>query len=265
MVPLHWGCLVISSLAITSAKSVPASLCSGSSVSCPEEWNFTSARSDSSTVGTSSAARIRPAAQSESDAAINPYPTQDGRKRQRSTGILNIAPYANSTSESGTKTVASIVRSTKQTNASLSKNITSEAYACQRSSVAYEEAKAALSYSTTYESQSWSVPVGLADVYTTVEGIPVAHGTLTSTGITWTTSTYAYSTAINKTFSEPDCWINHEICIDMYSDYMESMGLTLYVDDLPPVSPAPTNSPRCARPLFPLNSEGDGTSIIGRK
>ncbi|KAI7195664.1 hypothetical protein KC363_g1402 [Hortaea werneckii] len=29
------------------------------------------------------------------------------------------------------------------------------------------------------------------------------------------------------------------------------------------VSPAPTNSPRCARPLFPLNSEGDGTSIIG--
>ncbi|KAI7348468.1 hypothetical protein KC354_g13586 [Hortaea werneckii] len=41
------------------------------------------------------------------------------------------------------------------------------------------------------------------------------------------------------------------------------MGLTLYVDDLPPVSPAPTNSPRCARPLFPLNSEGDGTSIIG--
>ncbi|KAI6855759.1 hypothetical protein KC338_g8728 [Hortaea werneckii] len=41
------------------------------------------------------------------------------------------------------------------------------------------------------------------------------------------------------------------------------MGLTLYVDDLPPVSPAPTNSPRCARPLFPLDSEGDGTSIIG--
>ncbi|KAI6831009.1 hypothetical protein KC340_g10173 [Hortaea werneckii] len=41
------------------------------------------------------------------------------------------------------------------------------------------------------------------------------------------------------------------------------MGLTLYVDDLPPVSPAPTNSPRCGKPLFPLNSKGDGTSIIG--
>ncbi|KAI7283930.1 hypothetical protein KC345_g2667 [Hortaea werneckii] len=41
------------------------------------------------------------------------------------------------------------------------------------------------------------------------------------------------------------------------------MGRVLYVDELPPVSPAPTNSPRCGRPLFPLNSEGDGTSIIG--
>ncbi|RMY27568.1 hypothetical protein D0866_10050 [Hortaea werneckii] len=178
--------------------------------------------------------------------------------------MLDTAPFANSTSESGAKTNVSTLRSTAQTDTSRSENITSEAYACQLSSVAYEEARAALSYSTSYESRSWSIPVGHADVYTTVEGIPVAHGTLTSTGVTWTTTTeYAYSTAINDTISIPDCWIDQEICVKMYKDYMKSMGLDLYVDELPPISPAPTNSPRCGRPLFSLNSKGDGTSTIG--
>ena len=180
--------------------------------------------------------------------------------------MLDTAPFANSTSESGAKTNVSTLRLTAQTDTSRSKNITSEAYACQLSSVAYEEAEAALSYSTSYESRSWSIPVGHADVYTTVEGIPVAHGTLTSTGVTWTTTTeYAYSTAINDTIPNPDCWIDQEICVEMYKDYMKSMGLSLYVDEIPPINPAPTNSPRCGRPLFPLNSKGDGTSTIGRE
>ncbi|GAB1738002.1 hypothetical protein NU219Hw_g2513t1 [Hortaea werneckii] len=214
-------------------------------------------------MATSIGAGTRSVTMRESDTRVVAISTRDDWKRQRGTRMLDTAPYANSTTESGTKNNASTLRSTVQTNTSWSKNITLEAYACQRSSVAFEEAEAALSYSTSYEKSSWSIPIGHADVYTTVEGIPVAHGTLTSTGVAWKTTENAYSTAINDTTSRPDCWIDQEICIEMYSDYMESMGLTLYVDDLPPVSPAPTNSPRCGKPLFPLNSKGDGISIIG--
>ncbi|RMX81618.1 hypothetical protein D0869_06677 [Hortaea werneckii] len=214
-------------------------------------------------MATYSGAGTRSATKRESDTGTVAISTLDGWKRLRDMRMLDAAPYANSTSESGTKNIVSTLRSTAQTNTSWSKNITLEAHACQRSSVAYEEAEAALSYSTSYEKSSWSIPIGHADVFTTIEGIPVAYGTLTSTGVAWTTTEYAYSTAINETISRPDCWIDQEICIEMYSDYMESMGLTLYDDDLPAVSPAPTNSPRCGKPLFPLNSKGDGTSIIG--
>ncbi|KAI7331618.1 hypothetical protein KC315_g5033 [Hortaea werneckii] len=78
----------------------------------------------------------------------------------------------------------------------------------------------------------------------------------------WTTTVQTHEFATDKV-PIPDCGIGQEMCIEMYKDYMKSMGLNLYVDDFPPISPAPTNSPRCPRPYFPLNSEGDGTSIIG--
>ncbi|RMY65166.1 hypothetical protein D0863_09294 [Hortaea werneckii] len=143
-----------------------------------------------------------------------------------------------------------------------SKNITAEAYACQLRSIAYEEACAAQSSSTSYYNWSWSIPMGLADVYTTVNGVPYAHGTFTTTSTMWTTTVQTHEFATDKV-PVPDCGIGQELCIEMYQDYMRSMGLNLYVDDFPPISPAPTNSPRCPRPYFPLNSEGDGTSIIG--
>ncbi|KAI6899703.1 hypothetical protein KC318_g8031 [Hortaea werneckii] len=78
----------------------------------------------------------------------------------------------------------------------------------------------------------------------------------------WTTTVQTYEFATDKV-PVPDCGIGQEMCIEMYKDYMKSMGLNLYVDDFPPISPTPTNSPRCPRPFFPLNSKGDGTSIIG--
>ncbi|KAI7152311.1 hypothetical protein KC349_g9012, partial [Hortaea werneckii] len=188
-----------------------------------------------------------------------PSPTTDAWRRQKSTRAPDSAPYANSTtkSETGSGVLTNLSTATRH-----SKNITAETYACQLSLIAYEEACAAQSSSTSYYNRSWSVPMGLADVYTTVNGVPYAHGTFTTTGIMWTTTVQTNEFATDKV-PVPDCGIGQEMCIEMYKDYMKSMGLNLYVDDFPPISPAPTNSPRCPRPYFPLNSEGDGTSIIG--
>ena len=148
-------------------------------------------------------------------------------------------------------------------------NLTAEAYACQASWIAYSAALATLLYSTPYERTTWSVPIGYGDVYTTIDGIPVAHGTLTSTGSTWMTTTLPRpesSYAVNgEEPSSPDCFISMEICTQMHETYMQSLGLTLYVDKDPKINPIPTNSPRCILAPFPLDQDGGGTSILGRK
>lgn len=249
-------------LLIVSAKSILASPHAEPSFPGSEDWRSISKRFDSDTVVPNVEGPLPTAGKSEKDVEPPSSPEPDAWKRRKSTRALDSPPFANSTTQSGS---GKGVFTHPSTGTRPSKNITSEAYACHSSSVAYEEARAAQSYSTSYEKSSWSIPVGHADVYTTVEGIPVAHGTLTSTGVRWTTTENAHSTVINDTISIPDCWIDQEVCIEMYRDYMKDMGRVLYVDELPPVSPAPTNSPRCGRPLFPLNSKGDGTSIIGRE
>lgn len=227
----------------------------------PEKWYPMSKRVDSNSVAPNIEGLLQTAAKSGKDFQTPPSPKTDAWRRQKSTRAPDSAPYANSTTKSGT---GSGIFTNLSTATRRSKNITAEAYACQLSSIAYEEACAAQSSSTSYYDWSWSIPMGLADVYTTVNGVPYAHGTFTTTSTMWTTTVQTHEFATDKV-PVPDCGIGQEMCIDMYKDYMKSMGLNLYVDDFPPISPAPTNSPRCPRPYFPLNSEGDGTSIIGRK
>ncbi|KAI7548318.1 hypothetical protein KC331_g4480 [Hortaea werneckii] len=225
----------------------------------PEKWYPMSKRVDSNSVAPNIEGLLQTAAKSGKDFQTPPSPKTDAWRRQKSTRAPDSAPYANSTTKSGT---GSGIFTNLSTATRRSKNITAEAYACQLSSIAYEEACAAQSSSTSYYDWSWSIPMGLADVYTTVNGVPYAHGTFTTTSTMWTTTVQTHEFATDKV-PVPDCGIGQEMCIDMYKDYMKSMGLNLYVDDFPPISPAPTNSPRCPRPYFPLNSEGDGTSIIG--
>lgn len=147
-------------------------------------------------------------------------------------------------------------------------NLTAEAYACQANWIAYSAALATLSYSTPHTRSTWSVPIGYGDIYTTIDGIPVAHGTLTSTGSTWMTTTMPLphtSYAVDEEPSSPECFISMDICSQMHETYMQSLGLTLYVDKDPKIDPIPTNSPRCILAPFPLDQDGDGTSVLGRK
>lgn len=148
---------------------------------------------------------------------------------------------------------------------SMARNTTADAYACQSSSVAWSIPTSSNPLSTSWFKSVWTAIAGKADVYTTSEGIPVAHGTLTSTGVTKFTSSSA--TTILATFSEapaPDCWIPMDVCTIMYHSYMNSLGLTLFADPVPTgIWPIPTNSPRCGEPLLQLDQHGDGTTTSG--
>ncbi|KAI7468637.1 hypothetical protein KC351_g13550 [Hortaea werneckii] len=176
-------------------------------------------------------------------------------------------PYVNKTLGPESRWRATTGTSIPPPGNATQQNLTAEAYACQASWIAYSAALATLLYSTPYERTTWSVPIGYGDVYTTIDGIPVAHGTLTSTGSTWMTTRLPRpesSYAVNgEQPSSPDCFISMEICTQMHETYMQSLGLTLYIDKDPKINPIPTNSPRCILAPFPLDQDGGGTSILG--
>lgn len=114
-----------------------------------------------------------------------------------------------------------------------------------------------LTHGTTARSLSLRRPVttrkGSRIIYTTQDGIPRAHGTLTVTNnVTYTTTFTSITTQTNNwtvdpsfTTPEPTCTISYDDCSSMYSSYRSSLGLP-WTASLPIVTPAPSNSPRCA-------------------
>ncbi|TKA22209.1 hypothetical protein B0A50_08321 [Salinomyces thailandicus] len=152
-------------------------------------------------------------------------------------------------------------------NGTTTRNVAAAAYACEASQKAWREWYNApdTDLSSTYSTSSWSVTVGTADIYTTSEGIPVAHGSLTPTGVTWfrnSTLEAVPATGLQAQITKPSptCHVPADICTSLYESYMDSLGLTLFVGTIPASG---TNSPVCATPLVSLDSNGDGTSTIG--
>lgn len=147
----------------------------------------------------------------------------------------------------------------------VTRNLTAEAYACQSSWVAWTK-KNIRPAPYTNTSSIFQITLGTADVYTSSQGIPVAHGSMTSTGTTWYTSFYLdreYPT-VDRGIPQPTCLIDENACTAMYSSYMNSQGLTLFKDTIGiMMTSAPTNSPRCGLPLMQLDANGDGISTSG--
>ncbi|KAK4892325.1 hypothetical protein LTR27_009159 [Elasticomyces elasticus] len=97
---------------------------------------------------------------------------------------------------------------------------------------------------------------GTDNVYTTLDGVPIASGNFTPTAVvremvTTTTSTYSMlTTTINdaRTSTTPSCStsdISPSDCSLLYVSYIHSLGLASNAT-VPRITPAPTNSPQCS-------------------
>lgn len=156
-------------------------------------------------------------------------------------------------------------------NKSKSINALSEALSCQSLQLAWNVGQESLQTADLVPTPIPTispVQVGTADVYTTSEGVAVAHGILTTTGTKTITNYYTewnQGTAdLNLTLPpNPNCTIGPSACTVLYSSYMAELGLTLFSDSVPYTTPKPTNSPYCGTPLVKLNSAGAGTSNFG--
>lgn len=137
---------------------------------------------------------------------------------------------------------------------------TGAAWACQSAQVSWSDAWTR-AYSVHFVNSTevgtytdlQTVTHGIADVYTTIDGIPRAHGTLTPTSIeTWSsvnvsTSFFQDMVTVNATFTNvaPTCTIATSACDSMFSEYKSSVGLppNATITDAP--VPQPSNYPRC--------------------
>ena len=155
--------------------------------------------------------------------------------------------------------------------------------ACQTSQVSWSEA-----WTSAYQPEvitltrtnslrvstiTFNVSFGIADVYTTIEGIPHAHGELKATSTsqfveyvflhspktrTNYLSTYfeiAKSTStttetLNATFLNPSptCTIAPSKCTNLWESYLEEQGMPTTFDNAtePAITPMPTQRPRCS-------------------
>ena len=134
--------------------------------------------------------------------------------------------------------------------------------ACQASSVSWYLAGESIeSNSANYYTQSevfttiyaGDISYGTADVYTTAEGFPHAHGnfTVTSTSPFTTASTWSdVYQELNSNVSyppSPGCTIASSACSSMYRSYRSSLGIAPTAP-IPVIYPIPTNSPQCYDP-----------------
>ena len=141
---------------------------------------------------------------------------------------------------------------------------------CQASLVSWNDAYSAHLLPTTWYNSSINYTTisetyvkGTADVYTTQDGIPRAHGTYTFfENITWSTTITSTVTQTNTflldpsfTNRSPNCTIAPSACSVMYGDYRSSLGLA-FNSSIPVITPAPTNSPRCPDIIGEVIAEG---------
>ncbi|KAK3676401.1 hypothetical protein LTR78_003677 [Recurvomyces mirabilis] len=136
--------------------------------------------------------------------------------------------------------------------------------ACQASYVAWSNAfepELTTSVVTRIESNhslTFHATYGHANVHTTVNGYPRAHGTLTPTSVTQyitrylqtsiETQTYTSTRNATLTSPRPTCAIATAQCSSMWQSYLNSLGLPTNVANAtePMITPMPTNRPRCA-------------------
>lgn len=152
-----------------------------------------------------------------------------------------------------TKTVLS-TRKTKSSSALVSNHNVSQGLQCQSALVSWSEEHVFYYNYTTIATASTTAEAffGIADVYTTVDGVPRAHGTLTVTsshhyvGTYYRTHTYNNepSTTGRLLLPSPNCTIAQTVCNSMYSSYSSSLHLGTD-KTIPYIFPVPTNSPRC--------------------
>lgn len=173
--------------------------------------------------------------------------------RPGSTGLYGQAPEAKNSTPSRTSAA--------------SHNVTAEALACQSSLLSWSASASNDEPShSTWTTSTWTVEAGTADVYTSSDGIPVAHGTFTTTGTIWQTSSWL--TRFRETVNvfpaspRPDCEIPSSICTSMFSSWMQDRDLTLWIDPIPTAAPDTFDMPRCGEPIVRLNSKGHGTTTI---
>lgn len=160
----------------------------------------------------------------------------------------------------------SLATTKAQRDTTLLRNVTEEAYSCQSHWVSYSDVFfATTGYASTWSTSTWTVSVGTGDIYTTSQGIPVAHGTFTPTGVTTMTSSKLMPdtrTWDHGPLTQPSCVIDRGLCTEMFSSFMDSRNLTLFKDPIPSKS-KPADYPRCGEPLVQLDAKGDGTATIG--
>ncbi|KAF7185791.1 hypothetical protein HII31_12893 [Pseudocercospora fuligena] len=137
--------------------------------------------------------------------------------------------------------------------------------ACQSSWVSWSDAftktlSPTVTTITTYDYTiaRYNVTYGTADVYTTEDGFPYAHGNLSATStssvslnVTGTSGTVVTITKTNDASFDlptPDCSIPFDACSTMWQSYLQSLGKPTTIDGAtePAITPVPTNRPRCS-------------------
>lgn len=223
--------------------------------------------------GLEHATSVSTGSQTENDrsnvASISSTPSASGKSTHD--GLIESISSGNRTSSASTGSI----KNSPSPSPSGDRNITADAYACHSARASwssyYSNPRNLSTTSYTYTTTSWNASVGTADIYTTSDGIPVAHGNLTSTGQTWYTTTIperVYPTDnVKITGSSPTCTVPAHICTSWYESYMDALGLTLFEDVIPTSTIVPasilTNSPQCPQPMVQLDEQGDGVSTVG--
>ncbi|GAB7326557.1 hypothetical protein MBLNU13_g10540t1 [Cladosporium sp. NU13] len=140
--------------------------------------------------------------------------------------------------------------------------------ACQTSQVSWSEAWTSayqpevitMTESNTLRQSTitFNVSFGIADVYTTIEGIPHAHGELKATSTSQFVDTYSEivkrtittTETLNATFlnSSPTCTIAPSKCTNLWESYLDEQGMPTTFENAtePAVTPMPTQRPRCS-------------------
>lgn len=113
-----------------------------------------------------------------------------------------------------------------------------------------------------YSTLRWPMYYGLADIFTTVEDIPYARGTLTVTSSDWSSATRTVSKVVSTwsqfTKPSPDCFIHESDCTSMWRSYASNLGLN-QTTSFPIITPQPVNEPSCVS----LSSDGPLTLESG--
>ncbi|KAM0718495.1 hypothetical protein Q7P37_005565 [Cladosporium fusiforme] len=176
---------------------------------------------------------------------------------------------------------------TKSTNSDAqTNNVTTRAdwRACQTSQVSWSEAWTSAfdpkvvtnstTYTSTMDTITFNVTFGNADVYTTIDGIPHAHGELKATSTSQSVGTYieytprvwTSTTSRSAAFANPspNCTIGTSKCIDLWETYLDDQGLPTMIDNVtePAITPVPTDRPRCSVGDISLSCAPEKTRCI---